>query len=76
MSTEAGIAKPLREKAVLVVEDEPSIAMALVDYLRDLGADVIGPATNVRDAVDFIQRVTRSMGRCWMLGSTSNCHIR
>ena len=62
MSTEAGIAKPLRDKAVLVVEDEPSIAMAFVDYLRDLGANVIGPATNVRDAVNFIQSVTQLDG--------------
>ncbi len=62
MNTEAGIAKPLRDKAVMVVEDEPSIAMALADHLRDLGANVIGPATNVTDALDFIQSVTQLDG--------------
>jgi CheY-like chemotaxis protein len=62
MSTEAGIATPLRDKAVMVVEDEPSIAMALADYLRDLGADVIGPVANAMDALDLIQRVIRLDG--------------
>jgi DNA-binding response OmpR family regulator len=40
----------LVDKRVLVVEDEPLIAMLLEDMLDDLGCAVVGPALNVPDA--------------------------
>ena len=40
----------LQGKAVLVVEDEPMIAMLLEDVLAELGCRVVGPATNLVQA--------------------------
>lgn len=40
----------LEGKAILVVEDEPMIAMMLDDLLSDLGCRVVGPATNLVEA--------------------------
>lgn len=37
-------------KRILVVEDEPLIAMSLMDDLADLGCRVVGPAHSVADA--------------------------
>lgn len=37
---------------VLVAEDEHLVAINLMDSLRDLGLEVIGPVTNGKDAVD------------------------
>lgn len=37
----------LRGKRILVVEDEPLIAMVLVDFLEDAGCEVVGPAQSV-----------------------------
>ena len=39
---------------ILVIEDEPLIAMLLVDWLRELGYDPIGPASTVAKALDLI----------------------
>lgn len=39
-----------RGKRVLVIEDEPLIAMILEDFLGDLGCNVIGPAHRVSEA--------------------------
>jgi CheY-like chemotaxis protein len=36
---------------ILVVEDEMFVAMLVEDLLRDLGCDVVGPASNVADAL-------------------------
>jgi CheY-like chemotaxis protein len=36
---------------VLVVEDEPILAMALEDMLADLGCEVIGPASRLQPAL-------------------------
>jgi CheY-like chemotaxis protein len=41
----------LRGRRVLVVEDESFIAMMIVDALAELGAEVIGPASRIADAV-------------------------
>lgn len=38
---------------VLVVEDEVIVAMSLEDMLVDLGYSVVGPATNLEDALDL-----------------------
>ncbi len=40
----------LEGKAILVVEDEPMIAMMLDDFLADLGCRVVGPAMNLAQA--------------------------
>lgn len=37
-------------KRILVVEDEPLVAMVLEDALEDLGCVVVGPAFNLREA--------------------------
>jgi CheY-like chemotaxis protein len=38
---------------ILVVEDEPLIAMLLSDWLEELGHQAIGPAATVASAIDF-----------------------
>jgi CheY-like chemotaxis protein len=38
---------------VLLVEDEPLIALALEDELRDLGCEVVGPAFSLAAAVQL-----------------------
>jgi len=42
--------RSLRGCRVLVVEDEPIIALAIEDMLLDLGCEVIGPATALAEA--------------------------
>lgn len=37
-------------RRILVVEDEPIIAMALEDMLLDLGCEVVGPASTLTEA--------------------------
>jgi len=37
-------------RRILVVEDEPIIAMALEDMLLDLGCEVVGPASTLPEA--------------------------
>jgi len=44
----------LRDKRVLVVEDEAIVAMLLEDELTDAGAKVIGPASSVEEALGLI----------------------
>ena len=39
---------------VLVVEDEPIVAMLLEDYLIELGHQVVGPVSTVADALALI----------------------
>jgi CheY-like chemotaxis protein len=43
------VTAPVRR--VLVVEDEPIVAMCLEDMLLDLGYAVVGPATNIAQAL-------------------------
>ncbi len=38
-------------KRVLIVEDEPIVAMVAEDILQDLGAEVVGPAAHLDDAL-------------------------
>ncbi|MCJ8140173.1 response regulator [Falsirhodobacter halotolerans] len=40
---------------MLVVEDEPLIAMLMEDYLSDLGYSVIGPARGVSQGLSLLQ---------------------
>ncbi len=41
-------------KVILVVEDEPMIAMMLDDLLTDLGCSVVGPAYNLAEAQSLV----------------------
>lgn len=45
----------LVDRRILVVEDEPMIAMLLEDMLSDLGCIPVGPAYNLEQAFDLIQ---------------------
>jgi CheY-like chemotaxis protein len=49
-------AEALTGKRVLVVEDEYAVAIDLVRALRDTGAEVIGPAGSVGDALALIEQ--------------------
>jgi len=46
----------LAGRRILVVEDEMFVAMLVEDLLRDLGCEVIGPASNVADALVLAAR--------------------
>ena len=43
----------LKGQRILVIEDEPIIALALEDILVDAGAEVVGPANNVSRALEL-----------------------
>jgi CheY-like chemotaxis protein len=44
-----------RRRNILVVEDEPLIAMMLESELESLGIHVIGPATNIKSALQLAE---------------------
>lgn len=44
----------LTGKRILVVKDEPIVAMAIEDMLDDLGAHIVGPAASVAEAFDAL----------------------
>ena len=46
-------------RRVLLVEDEPLIAMTAEDLLGDLGLVVVGPALSVEEALALLQDETR-----------------
>lgn len=48
----------LRGKRILIVEDEPIVAMAVEDILLDLGCDVVGPAYSLNQALSLIESET------------------
>lgn len=48
----------LAGKRILVVEDEPLIAMVLTDYLSDAGCIPVGPAQNLERAMQLIREET------------------
>ena len=41
----------LKNKRILVVEDEALVSMLVEDELRDAGAEILGPAASVSDAL-------------------------
>lgn len=45
-------------KRVLVLEDEPVIAMVIEDMLIDLGCEAVGPASDLTDALALAERET------------------
>jgi CheY-like chemotaxis protein len=52
----------LRGTRVLVVEDEALIAMLMEDGLLEAGAEVVGPAGSVEEALGLIERAARDGG--------------
>jgi CheY-like chemotaxis protein len=52
----------LRGRRVLVVEDEALVAMMFEDVLLDAGAEVIGPATSVEEALLLIEAAAAGGG--------------
>jgi DNA-binding response OmpR family regulator len=44
-------------QTILIVEDEPLIALDLADAVAELGGKVIGPLTTVREALGVLGRV-------------------
>ena len=51
----ARVEQRLSGKRLLVVEDEPLIALDIVGNLQDAGADVVGPAGTEADALQLIK---------------------
>ena len=49
----------LTGKRVLVVEDEALVSMLIEDELRDAGAEVVGPAISVDDALRLVETTLR-----------------
>jgi CheY-like chemotaxis protein len=43
---------------ILVLEDEPLIAMMLQGWLEEIGCETIGPAHSVQSALDLLQGAT------------------
>jgi DNA-binding NtrC family response regulator len=52
MAVMADADEPLEGRTVLVVEDNPHIAMELASILEEAGASVVGPAASVQGAFD------------------------
>jgi CheY-like chemotaxis protein len=52
MATMSDADTPLEGRTVLVVEDNPTIALGLVSILEEAGASVVGPAASVQGAFD------------------------
>lgn len=50
------IARPVTGRSVLIVEDEPLIAMMLEDFLDSLGHKVAGTAESLEDAVACVEQ--------------------
>jgi two-component SAPR family response regulator len=50
--------RPLDGIAVLVLEDEPIVALDLQDILEQAGATVIGPAHTLKQALELMTRST------------------
>jgi DNA-binding response OmpR family regulator len=52
----------LHGRRVLVVEDEALISMLLEDELVEAGAEVVGPACSVKEALELIDRAAADGG--------------
>ena len=62
MENSPGRAAGLTGKRVLVVEDEVLVAMLVEDEPRDAGAEVVGPAPSVEDALRLVEAVAADGG--------------
>jgi len=47
--------RSLRGRRILVVEDEAPVAMMMEDELSDAGAEIVGPAGSVEEALGLIE---------------------
>jgi CheY-like chemotaxis protein len=47
----------MHSRRVLVVEDDPVIAMEIADILEEDGCEVVGSAGNVHDALDLVRTI-------------------
>jgi CheY-like chemotaxis protein len=45
----------LAKRNILILEDEPLVAMMLQDQLEELGIHVIGPANNLKSAIQLAE---------------------
>jgi CheY-like chemotaxis protein len=52
----------LRDRRVLIVEDEALVAMLIEDGLSDAGAEIVGSVGTVSEALQIIERVAHSGG--------------
>jgi DNA-binding response OmpR family regulator len=55
MSGETAMDTALTGTSVLIVEDNWLIALSLVETCRDAGAEIVGPASNVAQALGLIE---------------------
>ena len=51
-----GIATPLNGVRVFVAEDEPVLLMVLTDALEEFGCTLVGSASHVSQALEFVDR--------------------
>jgi two-component SAPR family response regulator len=52
----SAMTQSLKDKRVLIVEDEALIAMMAEDMIQALGAQVVGPASTVEEALELAQQ--------------------
>lgn len=48
----------LKGRRVLVVEDDPMVAMLLVDMLEEIGCEIVAVASHLEDALENAQRLS------------------
>src|SRR3546814_4705323 len=53
-------AAPQRRARILLIEDEPLIAMDMCDTLEDAGYTVVGPASTLDEAHELVETAKRS----------------
>ncbi len=61
-SSPGRVAATLTGKRVLVVEDEALVAMLVAEELRGAGAEIVGPAPSVDDALRLVEAVAADGG--------------
>ena len=49
------LCRPLENRRILVVEDDPTITLDLKSIVETAGATVVGPAREVSEAIRFIE---------------------
>jgi CheY-like chemotaxis protein len=62
MEHSLGRAAKLTDKRILVVEDEVLVSMLVEDELRGAGAEVVGPAPSVDDALRLVEAAAADGG--------------
>jgi len=51
-------AESIRGKSVLVIEDEPLVALDIVSVLNEAGANVVGPVTTRKEALSSVEELS------------------